>query len=61
MTYRDAALCNAPDNGFSQEGRGGGRSGIPTGFDLKLPPLGWEFEKFVLPQGGENYKHWVDC
>ena len=27
-----------------------GASGIPTGFDIKLPPLGCEFPKSVLPR-----------
>ena len=27
-----------------------GASGIPTGFDIKLPPLGGEFHKSVLPR-----------
>ena len=40
-------------------GGGGGEreSGIPTGFDIKLPPLGWEFDKSVLPQGLEDCQH----
>ena len=34
--------------------------GTTTGFNKKFPPLGWEFEKSVLPQGREDCQRWVD-
>lgn len=37
---------NAPVNVSPQGG-----SEISRGLDIKLPPLGWEFDKFLLPQG----------
>ena len=41
----------APVNGLPQ---GGGESGIPTGFDNYLFPLGREFDDSTRPEGRED-------
>ena len=39
---------------------GGGGLGTTMGLNIKLPLLGWGFDKSVLPQGREDCQCWVD-